>query len=61
MMPPRKREGARRGALSRTNQLCLRYRFLFLIQLPFECVFWWLEQRRSRIHDRLSNLEGREA
>ena len=31
------------------------YRLLELLQAPFRFVFWFIEQRKSRLHDHIAN------
>ena len=48
------------GAGKQTGRKCASaaYRALTLVQAPFGVVFWFIEQRKAQIQDRLDNLES---
>jgi hypothetical protein len=55
MSAPTKRKRRRsRTALQVTN-VSVSYRLLELVQAPFGFVFWFIEQRKGRLHDRIAN------
>jgi len=51
---PKKKRGPCRTA-PQIIKLPLSYRLLELVQAPFGFVFWLVEQRKSRLHDRIAN------
>ena len=45
-----------RGRTKQPNlQAVVAYRIICVCQRPFEFIFWWLEQRKARLADHLSN------
>lgn len=59
MKPPD--PGKRRAPALAANRgvnlrLRLAYHLLCLVQAPFEYVFWFLEQRKAQIADKLENM-----
>ena len=60
MVSPPKRRGRLPGsrAPKHVSSLRLFYAAVSTLQLPFERVFWWLEQLKSRLQDRLANFEA---
>lgn len=56
--PPKKGRRLLRRPSRTEIQLQRRYRALSILQVPLERGFWWLEQQRSRLQDRIANLAG---
>jgi hypothetical protein len=49
------KEKARSLCYRASERLLVGYQILALVQAPFGYVFWFLEQRKARIQDRLEN------
>jgi hypothetical protein len=58
LRPPTKEKG-RRFCYRPDERLTVGYRLLGLLQGPFGKIFWFIEQRKARIQDRVANLEQR--
>jgi hypothetical protein len=54
MLPQKKKRHPAETALQITR-LPLSYRLLELVQAPFGFGFWYLEQKKARLHDRIAN------
>lgn len=52
--PPVKEKG-RRFCYRPDERLTVGYRLLGLLQAPFGKIFWFIEQRKARIQDRIEN------
>jgi hypothetical protein len=50
---PKKKCGL--GTTLKTAELQAAYDVLSLLQTPFGFVFWYIEQRKARLQDRISN------
>lgn len=55
--PPTKEKG-RRFCYRPDERLPAGYRLLGLLQALFGKIFWFIEQRKARIQDRVANLES---
>lgn len=55
MSAPTKRKRRRSRTALQDSKLPLEYRLLDLVQAPFGFAFWFIEQRKSRIEDRVEN------
>jgi hypothetical protein len=51
--PPKERRGL--GTALKTAELQAAYDVLSLLQTPFGLVFWYIEQRKARLQDRIAN------
>jgi hypothetical protein len=49
------KEKARSFCCRASERLPVGYQILALVQAPFGYVFWFLEQRKARIRDRIEN------
>ena len=49
------KEKARSFCYRASERLLVGYQILALVQAPFGYVFWFLEQRKARIQDRIEN------
>ncbi len=49
------KEKARSFCYRASKRLPVGYQILALVQAPFGYVFWFLEQRKARIQDRIEN------
>lgn len=56
-MSPPKEKGALPGALLLSKLSQVQYHGLGFLQRPFGWVFWFIEQRKARIQDRIANEE----
>jgi hypothetical protein len=54
MSPPPKEKRGLETAL-KTAELRTAYRILSLLQTPFGFVFWYTEQHKAQLQDRISN------
>jgi hypothetical protein len=54
MKSPPKEERGLQAAL-KTAELLVAYRLLSFLQAPFAEIFWLIEQRKSRLQDRMAN------
>jgi hypothetical protein len=54
LSPPRKEKRGLETAL-KTAELQTAYHVLSLLQTPFGFVFWYIEQRKAQLQDRISN------
>ena len=55
-MSPLKAKRALCGSALQITKLRRAYRVLDFVQAPFGFVFWFIEQRKARLQDRIANL-----
>jgi hypothetical protein len=51
--PPKEKRGL--GTALKTAELEAAYHVLSLLQTPFGFLFWYIEQRKTQLQDRISN------
>jgi len=56
-LPPKAKRAPAKSALE-LIELRLEYWLLDFLQVPFAYVFWLIEQRKSRLNDRLENVRS---